>query len=55
MTSRDDEFNTLLSASSLGTDAALRLRERTPQTTAKAIRTISHSARWLSGAERCET
>jgi excisionase family DNA binding protein len=42
MTSRDDEFNALLNASSLGTDAARRLRERTPQSTAKAIRTITH-------------
>lgn len=42
MTSRDDEFNTLLNASSLGTDAARRLRERTPQNTARAIRTITH-------------
>ncbi|GGQ33872.1 hypothetical protein GCM10010249_60340 [Streptomyces roseolilacinus] len=42
MNSRDDEFNALLNASSLGTDAARRLRERTPQSTAKAIRTITH-------------
>ena len=42
MTSRDDEFKQLLNASSLGTDAARRLRERTPQSTAKAIRTITH-------------
>jgi excisionase family DNA binding protein len=42
MTSRDDEFTALLNASSLGTDAARRLRERTPQSTAKAIRTITH-------------
>lgn len=42
MTSRNDEFNDLLQASSLGTDAARRLRERTPATTANAIRTITH-------------
>ncbi|MFE4054216.1 hypothetical protein [Streptomyces sp. YIM B13518] len=42
MTNRDDEFTALLNASSLGTDAARRLRERTPQNTAKAIRTITH-------------
>lgn len=42
MTSRDDEFTALLNASSLGTDAARRLRERTPQSTAQAIRAITH-------------